>query len=789
MKYIVLLFLFIAFDSSAQNLLTISGTVNDENGAAIEFATVVLKSKVNEKLSGRTSDQKGKFKFEVKEKGTYLLQVSFIGYEEWKQEISFTESMNVGVITMKTSLSTLEEVVVTGQRVIIEKHDDKLVFNVDQSPVKEGFDGMEVLERAPSILIDSNEGILMRNQAARILINGKQLYLTGEELAVYIKSIRSENIKSIEIQTNQSSSTDAESTGGVINIILKKRPIGFDGTVRSEIGTQGNGTHKSVSGINLNYGAQKWNLYSSFNNTYHIDQGLETVGIEYFGNDEKYKNESVWDYVRRRYTYRAGMVFDLAPRHIIGLEYSGSSYENQIDYKGILELRNTDSLLVKGKNNIDDDIVGNDLQNIAFNYSWTIDSTGGFIKVFSDYLSQKYFLKNQVSSTYEIGNNADNTERNFSKAGTIIYTAQADLEKKLGKDIGLQTGLKYSQIERDNTLDAATLTDGEWINNINRTTAFSFVEKISAGFLTLSKKIKEKNFVKIGFRVEHTDLYRLDKIDLSEVRQNYIGFFPSLFASRDLKNGNIISFNFIKSLRRPGFRWLNNNVIKLNDFRYQLGNPDLRPEYKHNLELGIKQEKQTFSLYGQLITESLNGNNFLDENNISYFQVTNSGKELEAGLEYNRFGNIKSWWFLKVASSLYYRQFTEASGDLNFQQIGGNLSISSNFKMGKTASFDISSNFVSRSEGLYYAQLPFSRVHLTFQKNFFDKKLNVRLYFDDIFDKLIYREEQLTDTFASNFTYKAQKRAVRLFVSYNFSNKNEVNKRKNDSKNDAKNRL
>ena len=145
---------------------------------------------------------------------------SFIGYADFRKKVTILESKEISTIILPPVTNKLGEVVVTAERKIIEQKEGKLFFNVQASPLKSGFDGMEVLQRSPNILVDENSGIIMRNEAATVMINGKILNLSGGQLASYIRNIPSDQIQRIEIQTHLSANTDAESSGGVVNIIL-----------------------------------------------------------------------------------------------------------------------------------------------------------------------------------------------------------------------------------------------------------------------------------------------------------------------------------------------------------------------------------------------------------------------------------------------------------------------------------------------------------------------------------------------------------------------------------------
>ena len=204
----------------AQN--TISGTVRDSVNVPIEFANIVLTDvRTGEYKAGAISNDIGLFSLNIIAECDCRLTISFVGFQKWVRDIKIDKSFDLEGIILKKSLNKLDEVTVVADVNIFERKEDKIVFNVQKSDLKSGYTGVEVLEQSPSVWVD-DDNILIRNESARILINGRKLNLSGAALANYISNIDSDNIKSIEVQTNKDASTEAESTGGVINIILLK---------------------------------------------------------------------------------------------------------------------------------------------------------------------------------------------------------------------------------------------------------------------------------------------------------------------------------------------------------------------------------------------------------------------------------------------------------------------------------------------------------------------------------------------------------------------------------------
>jgi len=179
-KSVILSFIFFSTVNfvNGQNA-SILGKVLDIQTSPIEFANILLKKIDDGFTQGSITDFDGNFVIDISRKGDYEIRVSFVGYKDWKKNITVDQRMDLGNIILENNTNELDEVVVTSTAKVIERKEDKLIFNVAASPLKSGFDGMEVLQRAPNVLVNENGGIQMRNEAATILINGRISNLRG----------------------------------------------------------------------------------------------------------------------------------------------------------------------------------------------------------------------------------------------------------------------------------------------------------------------------------------------------------------------------------------------------------------------------------------------------------------------------------------------------------------------------------------------------------------------------------------------------------------------------------
>src|SRR6185312_10029974 len=125
--------------------------------------------------------------------------------------------------TIALQSQALKEVVVEGKTPMIQHYADRTVVNVDQSPLNAVGSIYDAIKRSPGIIIDPNENIIMHGkQNVMVMIDGRIMPMSGNDLANYLKSIPSESVDKIEFITNPSAKYDANGTAGIINIVLKR---------------------------------------------------------------------------------------------------------------------------------------------------------------------------------------------------------------------------------------------------------------------------------------------------------------------------------------------------------------------------------------------------------------------------------------------------------------------------------------------------------------------------------------------------------------------------------------
>ena len=749
--YYCCFFLALFFITTLNAQHRITGIITDVEENPLEYANVVLKNATtNQLITGVITNTKGSFEITLETSQKVIIELSFIGYTSITKQLHITKNSNLGTFVLQEDSNLLEGVSIIATKPMLSRSEDKLVFNVQNSPLKINANGMEVLQQTPLLWVEENS-ISMRNEAVVVFVNGKKINLSGDQLTNYVRTIKSENIKSIEISTNKSSQLDANSKGGSINIILLKKRMGFNGNVSTAYKFAGEGYYQTYASTNFNYGAETWNLYGNYNNVKYT--GLRRINILSKFNQQQNQIETLntENYNDQRHYSQVGFVSNLGDNHELGIEVFSaivnknspiladlSIYKNQVlDGKGLITTTNTPR---------------NNLLTTVVNYSWKINKNQT-LKVFADYLNQNNAAKRTTQSIYALGNFDGTFEKYESQSTANSFSLQTDYSVQLTKKTKLETGLKYGTVDKGNDLLTEYELQNAFVIDPNRTTSLQYKEQISAGYTSVSSNISDKNFIKIGLRVENTKLNRVNNYTDDIVKQNYTNWFPSVFYSRKLTPTQSVSASYSRSLQRPSFSLLSNEIQKINDFNFIIGNPDLRPEFKNTFEITYQQKKNVVSVFYNQTIDNINALYFV-ENNIAYLKNQNIGTQIEYGLEYGSSKKLTNWWRLQYSATLFHSKFLDENQQSNFERTSLYTNFSTNFTINDTTHFDVIGRYISPTTSPFNENEAYHSFIAVFKKSFLQKKLQLRITIDDVFNTIKYNS---LNTFENYTTRKTDK--------------------------------
>ena len=111
----ILLTTIASLEVTAQELpaSTVTAKVVNDQGDPVDYATVQMRDqKDSTRFFGTITDENGKFELTVPH-GNYSLRITFLGYQEYNQDLTVSAKTDLGKLEMSTSTVDLKEVVVT----------------------------------------------------------------------------------------------------------------------------------------------------------------------------------------------------------------------------------------------------------------------------------------------------------------------------------------------------------------------------------------------------------------------------------------------------------------------------------------------------------------------------------------------------------------------------------------------------------------------------------------------------------------------------------------------------
>lgn len=774
-----LLFIFITVPIFTLAQLNINGEVIDENDMPLPYVEVEVYEN-NEYITDYVTEFDGKFNIQLN-KGNYKIVGNHFGVDVFTMDIELNKNTDLGKIKVDNIIE-LEGIVLTGR--VYKQEYDKFIFNVENSPLKKGYNGIEVLKRSPKLQVSSEGDIMLRNQSVLVLINGRKMNMSGEELKNYLNSIDSENIKSIEIQNVGSADTDASNSGGVINIVLKKVPIGFQTNVRTMYLHKNTENQLYFGGLSNQFGSDKWNIYNRIN--YQEDENSFKYNStkSFHENSNKHENKGSNNLNHRHFNTSTGVFFYPNSKHEIGAEIYYSNSKVKRDGFDILDIYNPN--LIASAENIATSYDKGSFWNLTTNYTYKIDSLGSNLKFIADFGNNKVDRENEVDTKYYFGNLEDSRNLYLTDAVSKFYNIQTDWNQKFKSNFEFNFGAKFSNVSRDNQLDNFLYIIG-WTPNPDLREDFKNNENIFANYFSIATRIGEKHQLKAGIRTEYTEIKGTDFINNTEVKQDYFDWFPSLYYGYDLTEKQTLSLSYSKRIQRPSFGDLNPFVIKLNDFLYQIGNPDLKPQYTDKLELEYQNRNHSFSIYGDFTKNYLTGIYTTDNDQISYYSPQNFGKIKDYGLDYSYSGNITKWFYSNISFGSWYYKYKVQ--DTNHSRASLYLSSFFQFNLTNSLSLDVFNYYTSPNQFGVTKGAKQYQLNIGLQKSFGNGSGLMRLAFEDVFNTIRDKNTSYYNDFDFRFYQKRTTRSILLSLTFMINNKNQINERNVESQNENKSRL
>ncbi|MFK7807578.1 MAG: outer membrane beta-barrel protein [Saprospiraceae bacterium] len=205
--------------------LTLSGTIKGaENSEALIGAYIFLQHPWGEEYKATTTGADGKFKFEEVYAGGYKLKVTYIGYQTYEQEITFSQNKDLGSILLEEGAVDLDQVVVKEKIPLAQQLEDTTQYNANAFKTLQDASAEELIEKMPGVLIEDGKVQAQGEDVKQVLVDGRPFF--GNDPNAALKNLPAEVISQIQVYDQQSEQAqfsgfeDGETTK-TINIITK----------------------------------------------------------------------------------------------------------------------------------------------------------------------------------------------------------------------------------------------------------------------------------------------------------------------------------------------------------------------------------------------------------------------------------------------------------------------------------------------------------------------------------------------------------------------------------------
>lgn len=637
----------------------LKGEVRDEQNEPIPFASVFLLAVTDSSLvKGTSADDLGKFSILNIEAGLYFLKASYVGQASEPLALEILRDTKIGAVVIEQQAEELNEVTVTGNRPVVDRKVDRIVFNVENTVISQN-NSWDILRQTPGVIVMGDD-LQVRNQATTVYINDRKVQLSSEEVRNLLENYQGENIKSVEVIYNPPASYDAEG-GSILNIITSKNvSLGYKGNVsagytQSIFPKYNFGTSHFYKtdklNVNANYTfAPKKEFKNTLNNVKYIDD----TGIF-----------SIWDtdfdQIIRSHTHSAGLIVDyewdenntlsitsnaqLQPKKEADF-FQNTTMENAI---GVLDSTfTTGSFLDETKNNLSGDLTYKHRfkqhGTLSANAHYTYFDLNRTQDVNSDYfLPDGSFIRD-----FDFFTNADQQIN--------IKTAQLDYTD-LG-DLSFEAGIKGSFISSESILDYFLQNGGsEFIPNLSDN--YTYDEKVYAAYISFSKDW-EKWSLKTGLRAEQTESTGTSRNVAAINDLSYFELFPSLYVLHTINENHNLSFDYSRKLARPRYDDLNPFRTYINERTFEEGNPNLLPSFSNNFNLNYTlNQEYFFDFYYRDNGRYISTLTFQDNENLVLRDITQNVLESTSyGFDFTYGKSISNKWYLYSYISLFHEDET-----------------------------------------------------------------------------------------------------------------------------------
>ncbi len=765
------------------NIKVTGKVIEKGSGEPLEYATLVLQSVRNpQQVTGGITNVDGLFEVEAPA-GMYNIAVEFISYQTFKKEKQLLRSdTDLGTITLSIDVEQLAEVEVIAERTTVELRLDKKIYNVGKDLTVSGGTVSDVLDNVPSVSVDVEGNVQLRgNDDVRILINGKPSAITGLNSTDALRQLPAESIEKVEVITSPSARYDAEGSGGIINIILRRSKLqGLNGALTTNLG------YPYSAGINgnLNYRTGDLNIFTNTGYNYRQRPGNSFNATNFLDATGAFTNSirEERDIERERKGYNVNF----------GVEW----YVNKTSsITQSIFLRSSDNSSETTNTFFQTDALGDTSSGFRFDPETEDDRTFQYSLNYDKQFNGNSDHKLTFAFQYETSDESEESliiQNGFdSESVTTIEDQrrvflQSDYVVPVGESGQFELGYRgdFNKLNTDYDVVFISPTIDE-LGIMNPSNVLDYKETINAVYTQFGTKIKKFSFLS-GLRYESTRLI-INQIETGDFnRNNFDGLFPTLNLNYEFNEMESIQFGYNRRIRRPRSFFLNPFPSRSSPTNLFQGNPNLTPSFSNQVDFGYLKRYEKLTLNSSIyfaratdvitfITEDTGEDTVFDGEQVSIIRRTpvNLAKNDRYGFEINANYRPTKKWNINGNVNLFN---LITRGDFNGQNFDAeNLSwfVRLNNKITLPGKVDWQTRLFYRgpSETAQTKNQGIFSMSLAFSKDLFKEKASLAFNISDVFNSQRRVSKTVTPFFNSDSEFQWRVRSFNLSFTYRFNQK------------------
>lgn len=771
--------------------------VDSETSKPISSASVaLLDAHSNVLVKGGQSVSQGFLLLSDIKPGKYIVRITYVGYETQTIDsiaVLGGKSKDLGRIALKPTGNMLNEVVIEGRAPAMQIGIDRKIFNVGESLVSAGGTATDVLANVPTLQVDQDGSVSLRGSSSvKILIDGRESALAGNDVTSLLQSLPANSIEKVEVITNPSSKYDAEGQTGIINIVLKKNiRTGLNGSINTSAGSYDN----YMAGITLNYRDRKFNYFGSYNFNKRNMLGSGKTDNTFFGDSTRNYSESESSRKGNSHTVKAGFDYNMSDRTSLSFSGNLSIRDNKriedLNYEFFKQSQMTGTS-VRNSTQFEDDL-GYEL-NADFKHQFKRE--GEELTGNASYGRDKEDGTNDFSQNYTDGRKATSRKNVTSEDGKNI-NLQLDYVLPFSEVSKFEAGYR-SQIRKsfDTQFSRSLDSIGNYVPDYRISNDFDFTSTVHAIYANYQNKLTDKIGYQIGLRGEQFELkstyFSKDPAAVeteSNAKQKFFRLYPTLFLTYDVgENGDKVQFSYSRRVQRARGWQVNPFLNVSDDLNYRQGNPNLKPEDVHSLEMSFAKTFGKVNLissaYFNHASEVIQPFVYKIEDGRTYSRWENMTSRNLSGFEFiSKINATKDFDFTFNLNLIHIQYNANPDYDIKERKdFAYNANLTANYRFTPTFSAQVRGEYNSSRVMAQGQMNAMKGMDLALKKDVFKKKASIMLNVRDVFNSRKMNGVTETAQLISNFEHRWMKRMVTLSLSYRFGSQ-DLNKSKKKESN------